>query len=161
MSIIDRILDSLIKYLQKTKKDLQKKRCKRPKKTPAKVKVRPKSLPKPQRKPAVKLPQVKKEIPPKAKKVSVSSVAQKPKMVLIGDVTHFFPRIEVAVVKITGADLKVGDEIRIQSGEGSFTQKVDSMQRESVDVSLARKGQLIGLKVKQEVKAGFKVFKLS
>jgi len=79
----------------------------------------------------------------------------------IGKVSHFFPRISVAVIE-PGEVLKVGDVIRItgKGGRIDFTQKVESMQLEHEQINEARPGKSIGLKVNEEVREGCSVFKL-
>ncbi|MEM3411944.1 MAG: translation elongation factor-like protein [archaeon] len=77
---------------------------------------------------------------------------------LIGKVTHFFPKISVAVVELSG-DLKQGDKIAFE-GSTSFEQVVDSMQIERKNVVEAKAGQSIGLKVNQKVKEKDLVYKI-
>jgi len=81
------------------------------------------------------------------------------KEVLIGEITHFFSQIMVAVLKLS-KDLAVGDEIRITGGETEFTQKVKSMEIDKQKIEKAKKGQSVGLKVEAKVRPGYKVFKL-
>ena len=79
---------------------------------------------------------------------------------LIGKVTHYFDKIGVAVIKLD-APLKVGDTIRIRGGEATdFTQEVKSMEVEHEKIEKARKGEEVGLKVKEKVREGYKVYKL-
>jgi putative protease len=78
---------------------------------------------------------------------------------LIGKVTHYFGKIGVAVVELSGA-LKVGDDIRIAGGEIDFAQPIKSMQVEHESVKAAKSGDSIGLKVKEKVRDGYKVYKL-
>ena len=52
---------------------------------------------------------------------------------LIGKITHFYPKISVAVVELEST-LSVGDKIAIQRGEETFEQVVDSMQIEHKNV---------------------------
>ena len=79
---------------------------------------------------------------------------------LIGEITHYFGKIGVAVLKLSDT-LKVGDQIKIVDKEGEeFTQTVDSMQIEHENVPEAKAGDLIGLKVIQKVREGDKVYKL-
>ena len=53
---------------------------------------------------------------------------------LVGEVTHYFSNIGVAVVNLSGS-LSQGDEIRIIGGESTdFNQKVDSMQVDHKEV---------------------------
>jgi putative protease len=76
----------------------------------------------------------------------------------IGEITHFFPKISVAVVKLK-AEMKKGDKIKIEGHGKSFTQKVGSMQIEHEQIDTAKKGKEIGMKVSEEVKEGDLVFK--
>jgi len=82
---------------------------------------------------------------------------EKKKMKKIGKITHFFPKISVAVVELEGS-LKTGDTIEIEGHGNTFEQKVESMQIEHQPVSSAKKGDAIGLKVLQPVKEGDVVF---
>ena len=77
----------------------------------------------------------------------------------IGKITHFYSHISVAVIELTGT-LKAGDEIHIQGATTDFSQKVDSMEIEHKLVEEAKKGQSIGLKVKNTVRAGDDVLRL-
>ena len=79
---------------------------------------------------------------------------------LIGEITHFFSKIKVAVIKLS-APLAVGDEIRIVGGEDTdFTQKVESLESEHEKVKKAKKGDEVGLKVKKKARDGYKVYKI-
>ncbi|MBI5149547.1 MAG: hypothetical protein HZA28_02085 [Candidatus Omnitrophica bacterium] len=79
---------------------------------------------------------------------------------LIGEVTHFFSRIQVVVVKMKKGTLSISDKIRVRGAATDFTQAVGSMQIESVDVKSARNGQVIGLKVVRPARAGDRVYKM-
>lgn len=78
---------------------------------------------------------------------------------LIGKVSHYFSKIEVAVIELTNS-LKVGDTIRIVGGETDFNQIVDSMEIEHQKVEKAKSGDSVGLKVNQKVREGYKVYKI-
>jgi putative protease len=78
---------------------------------------------------------------------------------LIGKITHFYPKISVAVVELEDT-LNVGDTISIERGEEVVEQVVDSMQIEHKNVEEAGKGESIGLKVAGQTKEGAKVFKV-
>jgi len=78
----------------------------------------------------------------------------------IGKVGHFFGKISVAMIKLTG-ELKVGDTIKVKTHSGEFTQPVDSMQVDRVPVTEAASGAEVGMKVAQPVKDGDMVFKVS
>lgn len=77
----------------------------------------------------------------------------------IGQVTHYFSNIGVAVIDLS-SPLKQGDVIRITGGqETDFEQKVDSLQVDHKEVKSAKKGDSVGMKVKEKVREGYKVFK--
>lgn len=76
----------------------------------------------------------------------------------IGEITHFYPKINVAVVKLSGK-LKKGDKIAIE-GKNNFEQTVESMQVEHKDIEEAKPKDDIGMKMDQEVREGDKVFKV-
>ncbi len=75
-----------------------------------------------------------------------------------GEVTHFFEKIKVCVIKITHHQLKIGDRVRIIGRTTNFVQKVQSLQIESQDVTAAPPGSLAGLKIDQVAREGDKVF---
>jgi len=76
-----------------------------------------------------------------------------------GKVTHFFPKISVAVVELS-ATLSVGDRIAIKGPTTDFEQTIESMQIEHVNVKKAEKGQSIGLKVNERVRERDTVYKV-
>lgn len=77
----------------------------------------------------------------------------------IGKINHYYTNIGVGVVELSGA-LKVGDKIRIKGATTDFEQAVDSMQIEHDEVDEAKKGQVIGLKVKGHVRQHDAVYKI-
>jgi len=77
----------------------------------------------------------------------------------IGEVTHFFSKISVAVIKLKSV-LKVGDKIKIEGHGKSFEQTVESMQVEHENIETAKKGQEVGMKVAEPVKEGDLVYKV-
>ncbi len=77
----------------------------------------------------------------------------------IGKITHYFPKIGVAVVELS-SPLRVGNVIKIITERGSFTQEVGSMELEHRQIAEAAPGQSIGLKVKEDVHQGSRVFRL-
>ncbi len=81
------------------------------------------------------------------------------KEILVGEITHYFGKIQVAVLKLSKS-LEVGDEIRIQGGEMDFTQEVKSMEVDHQKVKKAKAGQSVGLAVKEKVHPGYKAFKI-
>lgn len=77
----------------------------------------------------------------------------------VGKVTHYFTKIGVAIIEITGGSIKAGDEIHIKGHTSDFRQKVNSMQIEHENVEMAEPGQSIGVKVEEPVRANDLVYK--
>ncbi|MBN1156288.1 hypothetical protein JXA85_01605 [Candidatus Woesearchaeota archaeon] len=77
----------------------------------------------------------------------------------IGKITHYFSKIGVAVIQLTG-NLRVGDKIRVKGATSDFTQSVDSMQVEHEKIEEAKPGDDIGLKVAAHAHEHDKVFKI-
>jgi len=71
----------------------------------------------------------------------------------IGTVTHWYDKLSVAVVKLSGK-LQVGDQIMVTHGATEFTDTVGSMQIDHADVSSGKKGDEIAIKLTQKAKAG-------
>jgi U32 family peptidase len=86
-------------------------------------------------------------------------MAEETKEKLIGEVTHYFGNIGVAVINLKDK-LKAGEEIRIEGGETDFTQTVESMEVDHKKVKEAKKGDEVGMKVDQKAREGYKVFKI-
>ncbi len=77
----------------------------------------------------------------------------------IGLVTHYFGRISVAVLKLSGG-LKVGDVVHIQGHTTNFTQKVASLEVEHQKVQSVGPGADVALKVVERVRKGDAVYKV-
>jgi len=78
---------------------------------------------------------------------------------LIGTVSNYFDHVSVAAIKLD-AGLNIGDTIRFVGGEKDFEQIIDSMQIQNDKIESAKKGDEIGLKVKERVRKGYRVFKI-
>ena len=78
----------------------------------------------------------------------------------IGHVTHYFLKIGVAVIEVTAGTLKIGETIRIKGHTSDFTQPVESLQQEHQSIPEAKKGASVGMKVKEHVREGDRVFKV-
>ncbi len=76
----------------------------------------------------------------------------------IGEISNYFAHVEAAAIKLM-APLKVGDTIRIKGGDMDFEQTIDSMQVNRKPVQSAKKGDEVGILVKEKVRKGYKVFK--
>ncbi|MGE0269132.1 MAG: hypothetical protein AB7S78_11840 [Candidatus Omnitrophota bacterium] len=122
---------------------------------PKKVKTKPAQ--KKKKSPNRKVPHSNRKLGP-LKKIVLKNEVSSP---LVGSVTHYFSKINVVVLKIEKLELKIGDKINIKGKVTDFIQKVNSLQIESVDVKVAKRGQLVGLKVSKSVQVGDKCYKLS
>jgi len=79
----------------------------------------------------------------------------------VGKVTHYYDKIQVAIVELD-SDLAVGDKIKfVRGGEDMFEQEVGSIQVEHNQIESAKKGDVVGLKANQEVKEGAEVYKIT
>ena len=79
---------------------------------------------------------------------------------IIGKVSDFFAHPIVAGIELTAA-LKVGDKIRIKGHTTDFKMTVDSMQIDNAEVTEAKAGDSIGVKVSDKVRSGDKVYKIT
>lgn len=78
----------------------------------------------------------------------------------VGKVMDFFARPVVAGIDMSGV-LKVGDTIRIKGHTTDIEMVVNSMQIDNTNVSEAKKGQSVGIKVPDRVRAGDTVYKVT
>lgn len=76
----------------------------------------------------------------------------------IGEVTHYFGNIQVAVLALS-ADLKVGEQIHFHGASTDFTQEVTSMQVDHENIEAASAGTDVAMKVKDRVRVGDEVLK--
>lgn len=70
---------------------------------------------------------------------------------VLGKVDHFFDKISVAAVKVA-APFKVGDILHIKGHTTNFTERLESMQINHHDVQQVKKGDDVGIKVKDFVR---------
>jgi hypothetical protein len=95
---------------------------------------------------------------PLSKKPGIKKSA-KNEGILIGLITHYFPHVQAAVIKLKGA-LAKGDTVKIKGHTTDLTQIVTSMQIDRVDIQNAKKGDEIGLQVSSRVRQQDKVYKI-
>ena len=69
----------------------------------------------------------------------------------IGEVTHYYDRINVAVIKLTHV-LKLGDQVHFLGCGSDFLQEISSMELDHKKIESAKKNQEIALKVAKPVK---------
>jgi hypothetical protein len=100
------------------------------------------------RKPVAKKKAVRKK-PSTRKRTIIKKPAVKENV--IGVVTHYFPHVRAAVIKLK-APLSIGEVIKIKGHTTDFTQSVVSMQIDRVPINQAKKGDEIGLLVNSRVR---------
>lgn len=77
----------------------------------------------------------------------------------IGEVTHFFGKINVAVLQLI-KELKVGDRVHFLGSHTDFQQEVTSLQVEHESILVGEAGSEVAIKTKQRVRSGDSVFLL-
>jgi len=77
----------------------------------------------------------------------------------IGVVSDFFAHVVVAGITLTGA-LKVGDKVHIKGHTTDLEMDIASMQIDNKNVTAAKKGQSVGVKVPDRVRPGDLVYKV-
>ena len=80
---------------------------------------------------------------------------------LIGKVTHYFGKAQVAAIKIIDGQLDVGDTVHIVGHTSDFTQKIDSMQVDRAPVQSANVGDEIGVQVVEHAREHDEVFRVT
>jgi len=85
---------------------------------------------------------------------------QKAKLDEIGVITHYFPHVKAAVIKLSKGGVKAGDNVYIKGHTTDFKQSVKSLQLNRAAVEEGKVGQEIGLKVKSRVRIGDVVYKI-
>ncbi len=78
----------------------------------------------------------------------------------IGKITHYFGHLSVGIIELSDT-LKTGESVHIKGHSEDFSQPIDSMQIEHANVSEAKPGDSVGIKVAQKVHPGDKVFKVA
>lgn len=106
----------------------------------------------------VKKRQIKKKASLK-KRPAAKKLIKKEEGKLIGLITHYFPHVQAAVIKLK-SPLSMGDTVKIKGHTSDITQIVTSIQIDRVDIQTAKKGDEIGLQVSSRVRQGDKVYKV-
>jgi translation elongation factor EF-1alpha len=78
----------------------------------------------------------------------------------IGEVTHYFAHISVAVLALSG-ELHIGDLVHIHGHTSDFIQRVRSMEIDHHPIQSIAASNEIALKVYQPVRKGDVVFKIT
>ena len=78
----------------------------------------------------------------------------------VGKVSDFFARPVVAGIDMSGV-LKVGDKIHITGHTTNIEMVVDSLQIDNKDVTEAKRGDSVGIKVPDRVRKGDTIYKVT
>jgi putative protease len=78
----------------------------------------------------------------------------------VATVVKFFAKPSVAALEVTGGGIKKGDILHYKGHTTDFTEEVTSMEVDNQTIEEAKKGDLIGLKVKERVRENDKVYKV-
>ncbi len=79
----------------------------------------------------------------------------------IGIVEHYFTNVNVAAIRISDGELKLGDMIHFVGATTDFKQRVDSMEIDRKPVEIVKSGDDVGIKVKERVREHDMVYKIS
>lgn len=97
----------------------------------------------------------KKSVKKGAKKVVKKVAAKKQK--LLGVVTHYYTEIGVGIIKCATA-VPSGATAHFKGATTDFIQTLDSMQYDREPIAAGKKGQEVGVKVKDRVREGDEVY---
>ena len=78
----------------------------------------------------------------------------------IGEITHYFPHVNAAAMKILKNTVKEGDQVYIKGHTTDFKEIIQSMQLDHQIIHEGKKGQEIGLLVKSRVRIGDSVYRI-
>ncbi len=79
---------------------------------------------------------------------------------LVGTVTHYFGKAQVAGIEITQGELRVGDTIRIVGHTSDFIQRIESIQIDRTPVDSAGVGDQIGVRVAEHAREHDTVYRV-
>jgi hypothetical protein len=96
----------------------------------------------------------------KAKAVKAKKQAPEISLEKIGEVTHYFPHVNAAAVKLLKDGLKVGDQIYLKGHTTDFKEVVKSIQLDHAAIPEGKKGMEIGLLVNKRVRQGDSVYRI-
>ena len=76
-------------------------------------------------------------------------------------IVKFFAKPSVAALEVTNGTIKKGDLLRYKGHTTDFTEEISSMEIDNESVDEVKAGDLVGVKVKERVREGDKVYKVS
>lgn len=79
---------------------------------------------------------------------------------LRGEVTHYFPKVRAAVVRVRKGAICIGDVLYFKGTQTDFKQSTFSMQINRKPIEKAGPGKEIGVEVSSEVRPGDLVYQI-
>ena len=76
-------------------------------------------------------------------------------------IVKFFAKPSVAALEVTNGTINKGDLLRYKGDTTDFTEEISSMEIDNESVDDVKVGDLVGVKVKERVREGDKVYKVS
>lgn len=86
---------------------------------------------------------------------------EKPEGIKVGVITHFFPNVRAAIIKVGRGKITAGEQLHFKGPSTDFKIIVKSMQMNRQPIDTAVKGQEIGIQVPDKVREGDEVYKVS
>lgn len=78
----------------------------------------------------------------------------------VGIIVKFFAKPSVAAIEVTSGSIKKGDLLRFKGHTTDFTEEVASLEIDNQSVVEAKKGDLVGIKVKERVRENDDVYQV-
>jgi translation elongation factor EF-1alpha len=72
----------------------------------------------------------------------------------VGIVTHYYPRVDAAVVTVGPGELHAGDTVHIRGHTTDFYQTLDRLELDHQPIEVAKPGQQVGVHVSHRVREG-------
>ena len=76
-------------------------------------------------------------------------------------IVKFFAKPIVAALEVTNGTITKGDLLKYKGHTTDFTEEIASMEIDNQSVDEVKAGDLVGVKVKERVREGDKVYKVS
>ena len=76
-------------------------------------------------------------------------------------IVKFFAKPGVAALEVTNGTMKKGNLLKYKGHTTDFTEEITSMEIDNQSVDEVKAGDLVGVKVKERVREGDKVYKVS
>ncbi|HIJ58495.1 MAG TPA: hypothetical protein HPP41_02375 [Deltaproteobacteria bacterium] len=76
-------------------------------------------------------------------------------------IVKFFAKPSVAALEVTNGTINKGDLLRYKGHTTDFAEEISSMEIDNESVDDVKAGDLVGVKVKERVREGDKVYKVS